>query len=161
MKRDLKVISLASAVAISAACSACYEDLSQQLAEPDDEQTLFSKYTGLNTSLVASIVVSSDYFLESCSNSVVVGNTVQKINTFLTSSGVPKKSLLTTDEFVLSVLTIFVTLTLYYFLMGKRHVKKRNRLAADLKLAQTKVRNSYDPRKSLTLILSFSTVDQF
>ena len=104
-----------------------------------DEQTLFSKYTGLNTSLVAGIVVSSDRFLESCSNSVAASTAVAYINFFLKKSGVPNKSLITTDEFVLAGLTIIITLIAYYFLMGKNHVKKRKRLAEDLKIAQEKV----------------------
>lgn len=105
----------------------------------EDQTTLFTRYTGLNTSLVASIVVSSDDFLESCSNSDVVGVAVEYINVFLTKSGVPKKSLITTDEFVLAFLTIICTLLSYYFLMGKNHIKKRRRLAAELKIAQEKV----------------------
>lgn len=105
----------------------------------DETPTLFARYTGLNTSLVASIVVSSDDFLESCSASTAVNNAVQAINAFLTQSGVPKKSLLTTDEFVLAGLTIIITLISYYFLMGKTHVKKRKMLAKDLKVAQEKV----------------------
>ena len=101
----------------------------------ENEPTLFARYTGLNTSLVASIVVSSDAFLESASQSSFVHSTVHYINAFLTTSGVPKKSLLTTDEFVLASITIIVTLLGYYFLMGKKHVQKRNQLTKDLKLA--------------------------
>jgi len=109
------------------------------LGEHIEETTLFARYTGLNTSLVASIVVSSDRFLESCSGSTTVGIAVQQINGFLSTSGVPNKSLLTTDEFVLAGLTIIVTLVSYYFLMGKNHVKKRKMLANDLKVAHEKV----------------------
>jgi ethanolamine-phosphate cytidylyltransferase len=101
----------------------------------ENEPTLFARYTGLNTSLVASIVVSSDAFLESASQSSFADFTVHYINAFLTTSGVPKKSLLTTDEFVLASITIVVTLVGYYVLMGKNHVKKRKQLSKDLKLA--------------------------
>jgi len=107
--------------------------------EQIEEKTLFARYTGLNTSLVASIVVSSDRFLESCSGSITVGIAVQHINGFLSKSGVPHKSLLTTDECVLAGLTIIVTLVTYYLLMGKNHVKKRKMLANDLKVAHDKV----------------------
>lgn len=107
--------------------------------EKIDEQTLFARYTGLNTSLVASIVVSSDRFLESCSSSGSVMIAVQHINAFLAKSGVPKKSLLTSDELVLAGLTIIITLVSYYILMGKSHVKKRKMLANDLKAAHEKV----------------------
>lgn len=107
--------------------------------EKIDEQTLFARYTGLNTSLVASIVVSSDRFLESCSNSGAAMIAVQNINAFLAKSGVPKNSLLTSDEFVLAGLTIIITLVSYYILMGKSHVKKRKMLANDLKVAHEKV----------------------
>jgi len=105
----------------------------------ESEPTLFAKYTGLNTSLVASIVVSSDRFLESCSNSATVGIAVGYINNFLTKSSVPTKSLLTTDEFVLAGLTIIITLVVYYFVLGKRHVNRRIKLVNDLKVAQEKV----------------------
>ncbi len=105
----------------------------------EPEQTLFSYYTGLNTSLIASIVISSDEILESCSKSEPVFFCVSFINEFLTRTGVPNKSLLTTDEFVLATITIIITLVLYYVLMGKGHSKKRQRLAADLKIAQDKV----------------------
>jgi len=104
-----------------------------------DRPTMFGKYTGLNTSLVASIVVSSDRFLESCSSSVVASTAVHNINVFLTKSGVPKKSLITSDDFVLAILTIIITLVVYYFLLGKRHVKKRKNLAKDLRVAHEKV----------------------
>jgi len=110
--------------------------------EQIEEKTLFARYTGLNTSLVASIVVSSDRFLESCSGSITVGIAVQHINVFLSKSGVPHKSLLTTDECVLAGLTIIVTLVTYYLLMGKNHVKKRKMLANDLKVAHDKVRGT-------------------
>lgn len=107
---------------------------------PDDQgPTLFAYYTGLNTSLIASIVISSDNILEECSKSKPVSIAVQHINKFLTQAGVPKKSLLTTDEFVLAGLTFIITLVMYYILMGKGHSKKRKRLAADLKIAQEKV----------------------
>jgi len=112
---------------------------SSKLHEQINDQTLFQRVTGLDTSLVAHIVVSSDRFLESCSESTAVGSMVGKINQFLSSSGVPKKSLLTTDEFVLAGLTILITLIGYYFFLGKRHHKKRLRLAEDLEIAHAKV----------------------
>lgn len=128
---------VASAVYCCAVGNSSQADESE--GEKAEETTLFARYTGLNTSLVASIVVSSDRFLESCSGSGSVGVAVQNINGFLTKSGVPINSLLTTDEFVLAGLTIIVTLVSYYFLMGKNHVKKRKMLANDLKVAHEKV----------------------
>jgi len=110
-----------------------------ETGDDDQEQTLFAYYTGLNTSLIASIVISSDEILESCSISEPVSIAVSYINEFLSHAGVPKKSLLTTDELVLATITIIITLVTYYFLMGKGHSKKRRRLAADLKIAQEKV----------------------
>jgi len=104
-----------------------------------DDSTLFARYTGINTSLIAHIVISSDNILESCSGSRIASLAVSMINSYLTVYGVPDKSLLTNDEFVLAGITIVITLVLYYFLMGKGHVKKRRRLAADLKIAQEKV----------------------
>jgi len=122
---------------------ATYGSSSGNFSQPDepksDEATLFARCTGLNTSLVASIVVSSDQFLEQCSTSATVGTAVQTINAFLTKSGVPKKSLLTTDELVLAGLTTIITLISYYILMGKSHGKKRKMLAKDLKVAHEKV----------------------
>lgn len=104
-----------------------------------EDLTLFARYTGLNTSLIAKIVISSDNILESCSQSKIVSTAVSQVNEYLSFCGVPKKSLLTTDEFVLFCITIIFTLVMYYLLMGKGHQKKRAKLAADLKLAQEKV----------------------
>ena len=89
----------------------------------DDDVTLFNKYTGLNTTLLASIIISKDEMLESWSKSYPVSISVQKINTFLLDKGVPHKSLLTTDEFVVAIMTIVITLGMYYFVLGKNHVK--------------------------------------
>lgn len=107
----------------------------------EDYDTFFTRNLGLNTSLIAHIVVSKDRFLESCSQSAPVGWTVSNINIFLRSAGVPKKSLLTTDEFVLTIVAITLTLIVYYFVMGKRHVQKRKMLAENLKIAQAQVSN--------------------
>ena len=68
----------------------------------DFSPTLFTRYTGLNISLIASIVISSDNILEECSNSLPISVAVTNINAFLAHAGVPKKSLLTSDEFVLA-----------------------------------------------------------
>jgi ethanolamine-phosphate cytidylyltransferase len=105
----------------------------------DFSPTLFTRYTGLNISLIASIVISSDNILEECSNSLPISVAVTNINAFLAHAGVPKKSLLTSDEFVLACFSFIITLVMYYILMGKGHSKKRRRLAADLKIAQDKV----------------------
>lgn len=68
-----------------------------------------------------------------------MGWTVSNVNIFLRSAGVPKNSLLTTDEFVLTIVAIALTLIVYYFVMGKRHVQKRKMLAENLKIAQAQV----------------------
>ena len=115
-----------------------YDNYEDELIE--DYDTFFTRNLGLNTSLIAHIVVSKDRFLESCSQSAPVGWTVSNINMFLRSAGVPKKSLLTTDEFVLTIVAIALTLIVYYFVMGKRHVQKRKMLAENLKIAQAQVR---------------------
>lgn len=108
--------------------------------DEDDRMTLFTKYTGVNTTLLASIIISKDNILLSLSQSYPVSYTVHTIiNSILTKYGVPSKSLLTTDEFVVAFLTMVVTLVLYYFIMGKKHLKKRRMLAADLKIAIEKV----------------------
>ncbi len=116
-----------------------YDNYEDELIE--DYDTFFTRNLGLNTSLIAHIVVSKDRFLESCSQSAPVGWTVSNINIFLRSAGVPKKSLLTTDEFVLTIVAITLTLIVYYFVMGKRHVQKRKMLAENLKIAQAQVSN--------------------
>ena len=117
-----------------------YDNYEDELIE--DYDTFFTRNLGLNTSLIAHIVVSKDRFLESCSQSAPVGWTVSNINIFLRSAGVPKKSLLTTDEFVLTIVAIALTLIVYYFVMGKRHVQKRKMLAENLKIAQAQVRSN-------------------
>jgi len=63
----------------------------------------------------------------------------ERINLFLEAAGVPEKSLLTTEEMVLTMFAMFMTLLGYYIFFGKEHVRKRKRLTEDLKVAQMKV----------------------
>ena len=81
-----------------------------------------------------------EYFLLNLSTKPIVQTSVTKINIFLSWAGVPQKSLLTNEEFVLSSTAVVVTLLGYYVLFGKRHRRKRKRLAEELRLAQKQVR---------------------
>ncbi|KAL7553010.1 hypothetical protein ACHAWF_016260 [Thalassiosira exigua] len=68
-----------------------------------------------------------------------VSRCVGRINALLTWANVPEKSLLTNEEFVLSSTAVVATLVGYYVLFGKRHRRKRKRLAEELRVAQRQV----------------------
>jgi len=81
-----------------------------------------------------------EYFLRTLATSSVVETSVVRINDLLTRVvGVPEESLLTNEEFVFSSTAVVATLIGYYVLFGKRHRKKRERLAEELRLAQRQV----------------------
>jgi len=92
-----------------------------------------------NSSLIPLIFVSSDFFLEFCSNSVPVKALESRLHSILLQYGVPSASLPTAEEIVLSMCATVITLLAYFFLFGKRHVKRRQKLAEELQLAQSKV----------------------
>ena len=87
-------------------------------------------------SLVLSI---REYFLLTLTTTPFVEHAVTQINILLRWANVPEKSLLTNEEFVLSSTAVVVTLLGYYVLFGKRHRRKRKRLAEELRLAQRQV----------------------
>jgi hypothetical protein len=80
-----------------------------------------------------------EYFLLTLTTTTFVRRSVSGINMILRRSNVPEKSLLTNEEFVLSSTAVIVTLVGYYLLFGKRHRRKRKRLAEELRLAQRQV----------------------
>ena len=83
----------------------------------------------------------NDIVKNSVMRTPLVQHTVTQINSFLTRyTKVPEKSLLTNEEFVLTFTAVVMTLYLYYVLFGKRHRRKRKRLAEELRLAQMQVR---------------------
>lgn len=92
-----------------------------------------------NASLTAFIVVSSDSFLEFCSRSAPVEWAVSRIHTFLLNAGAPESKLPKADDICLSVVATVLTLLFYFFAFGKRHVRRRKRLAEELRLAQLQV----------------------
>jgi len=96
-----------------------------------------------NSSLIPLIFVSSDFFLEFCSNSVPVKALESRLHSILLQYGVPSASLPTAEEIVLSMCATVITLLAYFFLFGKRHVKRRQKLAEELQLAQSKVSKKY------------------
>lgn len=103
------------------------------------QMTTSENTSGWNSSLIPLIFIGSDFFLEFCSNSLPVKTLESRLHSILLYYGVPSASLPTAEEIVLSVCATIVTLLAYFFLFGKRHVKRRKRLAEDLKLAQLKV----------------------
>ena len=80
-----------------------------------------------------------EFFLVTLTSTKGVDRSVDKINTLLLWAKVPEKSLLTNEEFVLSSTAVVATLVGYYVLFGKRHRRKRKRLAEELKNAQRQV----------------------
>ena len=98
-------------------------------------------------SMPLALVTSSirEYLLQTLTSTPFVTTSVQNINIVATYIGVPQKSLLTNEEFVLSSTAMIVTLLGYYVLFGKRHRRKRKVLAEELRQAQRQVRRkSFD-----------------
>jgi len=87
------------------------------------------------------VVVSSDSFLESMSRSNLIAAAVARINAVLSGAGVPNRSLLTQDEFVVSLFVMVLTLVTYFLLFGKRHVRRRQALQEELSSARQQVQN--------------------
>lgn len=82
-----------------------------------------------------------EYFLVTLTSTTFVTSTVHQINEhLLLPLGVPPKSLLTNEEFVLSSTAVVVTLFGYWIFFGKRHRRKRKELVQELRLAQRQVR---------------------
>jgi len=94
---------------------------------------------GEYTPIMAVIFVGTDAFLELVSKSPTTQWLVCRLHSILMDFGVPEKSLPDADEVCLSVFATVTTLLVYFFLFGERHVRKRRRLAKDLRLAQLKV----------------------
>ena len=96
-------------------------------------------------SMPLALVTSSirEYLLQTLTSTPFVTTSVQKINIVATYIGVPHKSLLTNEEFVLSSTAMIVTLLGYYVLFGKRHRRKRKVLAEELRQAQRQVRKVF------------------
>ena len=88
---------------------------------------------------VAHVVSVREYFLQTLATAPLVEGVVARTNGLLRHAGLPEKSLLTNEEFVLSSTAVVATLLAYYILFGKRHRRKRARLADDLRLAQRQV----------------------
>lgn len=105
----------------------------------NDNLTLFTKYTGVNTTLLASILISKDAILLSISQSQPISYSVQQINTLFTYYNVPNKSLLTNDELTVGLLTVIITLVVYYGIIGKYNRRKRKMLVMNLQIMKDKV----------------------
>jgi hypothetical protein len=106
--------------------------------EQEEEVTLFTHYTGLNTTFIASYVISKEEALKSLSKSYLITQIVHFMNQQLIQVGVPTKSLLSNDEFVVALMTVALTILVHYLIFGR----KKKFLVQDLKLAQQKV-NTY------------------
>ena len=79
------------------------------------------------------------FVLQTCTSHPLITTCVSHINVVLLKIGIPEKSLLTNEEFVLTSTAGVVTLVGYYVLFGGRHRRKRKRLAEDLREAQRQV----------------------
>jgi hypothetical protein len=79
------------------------------------------------------------FVLQTCTTHPLITTCVSHINVLLLKVGIPEKSLLTNEEFVLTSTAGVVTLVGYYVLFGGRHRRKRRRLAEELREAQRQV----------------------
>jgi hypothetical protein len=79
------------------------------------------------------------FVLQTCTTHPLITTCVSHINILLLKLGIPEKSLLTNEEFVLTSTAGVVTLVGYYVLFGGRHRRKRKRLAEELREAQRQV----------------------
>jgi len=91
------------------------------------------------SNLITHFWVLTDEFIDSCTSSYTIKAMVIELNEWLTKLGVPDKSLVTEEELCLFLFAVTVTLIMYYFWFGKRHVRRRKRLADELNSAQTKI----------------------
>jgi ethanolamine-phosphate cytidylyltransferase len=91
------------------------------------------------SNLITQFWVQTDEFIDSCTSSTTIKTMVTELNMVLTKVGVPHKSLATEEELCLFLFAVSVTLFLYYIWFGKRHVRRRRRLAAELNSAQSKI----------------------
>ncbi len=107
--------------------------------QPTECNTPPSHPTTLIDAPLSLITTIREYFLQTLTATPFVRHSVSKINVLLTWAQVPEKSLLTNEEFVLTLTAGVVTLVGYYVLFGKRHGRKRKRLAEELRLAQKQV----------------------
>mmetsp|Transcript_28787 Transcript_28787/g.61092 ORF Transcript_28787/g.61092 Transcript_28787/m.61092 type:complete len:544 (+) Transcript_28787:59-1690(+) len=110
------------------------------MAQPTECTTPLAHPTTLIDAPLSLITTIREYFLQTLTATPFVRLSVSKINVLLTWAQVPEKSLLTNEEFVLTLTAGVVTLVGYYVLFGKRHGRKRKRLAEELRLAQKQVR---------------------
>mmetsp|Transcript_1477 Transcript_1477/g.2354 ORF Transcript_1477/g.2354 Transcript_1477/m.2354 type:complete len:507 (-) Transcript_1477:122-1642(-) len=116
------------------------EMLQNSTRELPDKQYLFEIAVDTGNQIMATVVINSKNFVDYCSNSSPVNYIVHEhINVILSAAGVPKRSLLTTEEMVLSTFATIITLIVYFIVFGNSHVKKRYKLAQDLKQAQMQV----------------------
>ena len=79
------------------------------------------------------------FLLQTLTTHPAVTTSVAHINVVLLHIGIPEKSLLTNEEFVLTSTAGVVTLVGYYLLFGGRHGRRRRRLAEELREAQRQV----------------------
>lgn len=106
----------------------------------DDLVTSSPSSNNKNTTLMALIFINTDSFLNYISTSPLTISTVSKLHFLLQRyAGVPQQSLPTVDEICLSIFAVIMTLIVYFFAFGKRHVRRRKALADDLRLAQLQV----------------------
>eukprot|EP00569_Conticribra_weissflogii_P005104 CAMPEP_0171342984 /NCGR_PEP_ID=MMETSP0878-20121228/15927_1 /TAXON_ID=67004 /ORGANISM="Thalassiosira weissflogii, Strain CCMP1336" /LENGTH=542 /DNA_ID=CAMNT_0011845807 /DNA_START=17 /DNA_END=1642 /DNA_ORIENTATION=- len=110
------------------------------MEQPTECTTPLAHPTTLIDAPLSLITTIREYFLQTLTATPFVRLSVSKINVLLTWAQVPEKSLLTNEEFVLTLTAGVVTLVGYYVLFGKRHGRKRKRLAEELRLAQKQVR---------------------
>ena len=79
------------------------------------------------------------FVLQTCTTHPLITTCVAHINIVLLKIGIPEKSLLTNEEFVMTSTAGAVTLVGYYLLFGGRHRRRRKRLAEELREAQRQV----------------------
>lgn len=91
------------------------------------------------TPISLGVVSIREYLLQTLTTTPFVTYSVTKINIVATFLGIPMRSAVTPEEFVLSSTAVLVTLLGYYILFGKRHRRKRKVLAEELVAAQRQV----------------------
>lgn len=128
------------------------------MAQPTECNTPLAHPTTLIDAPLSLITTIREYFLQTLTATPFVRLSVSKINVLLTWAQVPEKSLLTNEEFVLTLTAGVVTLVGYYVLFGKRHGRKRKRLAEELRLAQKQVSKWWIGSKISSLIILFDSL---
>lgn len=90
--------------------------------------------------LIARLIDYAESRVQECSESELMTTMVSHLHAALESVGVPEHNFPSAISVCRSLVATLVTLIVYYLFWGKRHVRRRRRLAQDLQIAEAKLK---------------------